>query len=36
MPLPAVRRALPIGPALLAVSVAPAPPDTPRKPSALA
>jgi hypothetical protein len=36
MPFPAVRRALPIGLALAAISVAPAPTDPPRKPSALA
>ena len=36
MSFPALRRALPLGLALAAFSVAPAPPDTPRKPSALA
>ena len=36
MSFPAMRRALPLGLALAAFSVAPAPPDTPRKPSALA
>ncbi len=36
MSLPAVRRALPIGLALAALSVSLAPPETPRKPSALA
>ena len=36
MSLPTVRRAPLLGLALAAVSVAPAPPDTPRKPSALA
>src|SRR5918998_109451 len=36
MSFPAVRRALLLGLALAAVSIAPAPPDTPRKRSALA
>ena len=36
MTLPTLRRAPLLGLALAAVSVAPAPPDTPRKPSALA
>ena len=36
MTFPALRRALSLGLALAAFSIAPAPPDTPRKPSALA
>ena len=36
MIFPEVRRALPLGLALAAFSIAPAPPDTPRKTSALA